>query len=58
MDGYIHIQSGRIISVADEAARNWNCLFRLSGYAHVRGRSVNWRKSPCPLVTVMTAPDG
>ena len=34
MDGYIHMQSGRIISVADEAARNWHGLFRRPGYGH------------------------
>jgi hypothetical protein len=24
----------------------------------VRGKSLSWRKSPCPLVTVIMAPDG
>ncbi len=34
------------------------CSMRVSMPPIVRGRSVNWRKSPCPLVTVIMAPDG
>jgi len=33
------------------------CSMRLS-VPIVRGSSDNWRKSPCPLVTVIRAPDG
>ena len=35
-----------------------SCSMRVSMPPIVRGRSVSWRKSPCPLVTVITAPDG
>jgi hypothetical protein len=33
------------------------CSMRLS-VPILRGSSDNWRKSPCPLVTVMKAPEG
>jgi hypothetical protein len=34
------------------------CSMRVSKPPIARGRSVNWRKSPCPLETVIIAPDG
>ena len=34
------------------------CSMRLCGAPMVRGSSKGWRKSPCPLVTVIMAPEG